>query len=110
MGVLDMKIQDIKEIGFYQMSNNSQIVYEVLQNTDNEWLKETPADDLIIDEWSFYSLEGSGCKVYQTSGGLFSRYYDLAKIEVEKITDKTFEIFGNMGAFLRVKEQQNDSN
>lgn len=38
------------------------------------------------------------------------RYYDLAKIEVEKITDKTFEIFGNMGAFLRVKEQQNDSN
>ena len=39
---------------------------------------------------------------------MFSRYYDLAKIEVEKITDKTFEIFGNMGAFLRVKEQQND--
>jgi hypothetical protein len=110
MGVLEMKIQDIKEIGFYQMSNNSEIIYEVLQNTDNEWLKETPADDLIIDEWSFDSLEDSGCKVYQTSGAMFSRYYDLAKIEVEKITDKTFEIFGNMGAFLRVKEQQNDSN
>ena len=80
-----MKVKDITKIGFYKISGNPEIILEVLKNTDKEWLKEKPEDNLIIDEWIYdYTEPETNCRIYQTSGGLFSRYLDYAEIDIEK--------------------------
>lgn len=101
-----MKIKDITKKGFYRASCNPEIIYEVFKNTDDSWLKEKPEDKLIIDEWQLDYIEAeTGCKIYQTTGGLFTRHFDLANIDVEPILNCDFEIFGKMGAFLRQKDK-----
>ena len=89
-----MKIKDIKETGFY-LSGNPDIIYEVMENTDEEWLKEAPTVTLLVDEWT---KEGDN-SYYETSGILYRLDTDLASIDVEK-TDRKFRVYGSMGQFL----------
>lgn len=93
-----MKVKDITEIGFYT-TGDADILLEVLENTDESMLEESPKDKLIIDEWDF-DHEEDGKRIYQTTGSLFSLYSDFAEVDVEK-SDKQYEVFGNMGAFLK---------
>ena len=48
-----MKIKDIKETGFYIMlaykDTEDEIIYEALENTDKEWLKDNPDEKIVID-------------------------------------------------------------
>lgn len=98
-----MKVKDIKEYGFYIMlaykDTKDEIIYQVHENTDKEWLKDDPDAKIVIDKW-YFDHEENGKKVYQTSGGIYALGLDLAEIEVEKI-DKQFETFGTGGCFLR---------
>ena len=98
-----MKIKDIKETGFYIMltykDTEEEIIYEAIENTDNEWLKDDPDAKIVIDEW-YFDHEENGKKIYQTSGGIYSLGLDLVEIEVEKV-DKQFETFGTGGCFLK---------
>ena len=95
-----MKVKDITKTGFYKV--NEETIFEVIKNTDEEWLKVKPEDKLIIDEWCFDYKDSEKTDIYQTSGGLFSLYLDYANIDVEPMTGYRFKIFGNMGAMLRV--------
>lgn len=98
-----MKIKDITETGFYIMlaykDTEDEIIYEALENTDKEWLKDNPDEKIVIDEW-YFDHEENGKKVYQTSGGIYALGLDLAEIEVEKV-DGRYEIYGPSGAFLK---------
>lgn len=98
-----MKVKDITETGFYTIpeyvdTENEQI-FEVIKNTDKKWLKENPNANLLIDTWYFDYKDGE-TKIFQTEGNLQVLYLDLSNIDVEK-TNRRFEIFGNMGAFLK---------
>lgn len=98
-----MKVKDIKETGFYTIPHlvdtEDEQIFEVIKNSDEEWVKENPDAKLIIDTWYFDYMDGN-TKVFQTDGILQTRYLDLANVDVEK-TDRKFEVFGNMGAFLK---------
>ena len=95
-----MKVKEITKTGFYRV--NEETIFEVLENTDEKWLKEKPEDKLILDEWCFDYKQTEKTDIYQTSGGLFSLYLDYANIDVELMKGYRFKIFGNMGATLRV--------
>lgn len=95
-----MKIKDIKETGFY-LSHNPEIIYEVIENTDEEWLKEVPPATLLVDEWT---KEGAN-PYYETSGILYRLDTDLSEIDVEK-TDRKFRVYGSMGQFLEELEEE----
>ena len=89
-----MKIKDIKEVGFY-LSANPEIIYEVIENTDEEWVKAIPSAKLLVDEWT---KDGAN-PYYETSGILYRLDTDLAEIDVEK-TDRKFRVYGSMGQYL----------
>ena len=55
--------------------------------------------ELLVDCWYFDHIEDN-VKIFQTEGNLQTLYFDLANIDVEK-TDRRFEVFGNMDAFLK---------
>ena len=98
-----MKIKDIIETGFYVFpsleNTEDEVIFEVIKNTDEAWVKEEPKATLLVDEWCFDSID-EGHRIYQTSGNLQTLYLDLANCDVEK-TNRRFKVFGNMGAFLK---------
>ena len=104
-----MKIKDITETGFYIIpefvNTEDEQIFEVIENTDKVWLKEEPNAKLLVDCWYFDHIEDN-VKIFQTEGNLQTLYFDLANIDVEK-TDRRFEVFGNMGAFLREIKNEN---
>ena len=98
-----MKVKDITETGFHTISEyvgtENEQIFEVIKNTDEEWVKEDPDAKLLVDTWYFDYKDGE-TKIFQADGILQVLYLDLSNIDVEK-TNRRFEVFGNMGAFLK---------
>ena len=96
-----MKLNEINEIGFYRAINDEKpdYIFEVIKNTDKEWLKNTPEQKFLIDEWIFDYIDKDDKYYYGCAGNLVAiqNAYD---IEVVKITDKKYKIEGNCGEYL----------
>lgn len=95
-----MKLNQIKEIGFYKAVNDTtpEYIYEVINNTDEEWLKENPEAKLLIDEWGYEYTDDDERRHYETFGNLIQvKYAD--DIEVEKMPEN-FLISGDCGTHL----------
>lgn len=95
-----MKLNQIKETGFYKAVNDAtpEYIYEVIDNTDEEWLKENPEAKLLIDEWGYEYTDNDERRHYETFGNLIQvRYAD--DIEVEKMPEN-FLISGDCGTHL----------
>ena len=95
-----MKLNEIKEKGFYRLINddNIEIIFEVIENTDEEQLKECPNKTLLIDEWHYDYTDNDDRKVYST-GGLLIPVISQESLDVIKIKNK-YKIYGNMGSYL----------
>ena len=95
-----MKVKDITEPGFY-LTYNLDILYEVFKNTDKEWLREEPDSKLLIDEWNRRTdnFRGSELTWYESTGSLYSLYYDYANTDVFK-TCRKYRIFGPGACYL----------
>ena len=50
-----MKLNELNEVGFYCSACDSKrnFIYEVIENTDEEWLRESPEDKFLIDTWLY---------------------------------------------------------
>lgn len=94
-------IKEITECGFYCSKDDTErlYIYEVIKNTDEEWLKENPEATLLIDEWLYDYTDYDDRKVYGTSGNLID-VCDASTCEVYKIEDTKYKIYGNCGQFL----------
>ena len=95
-----MKLNQIKEIGFYKEVNDTtpEYIYEVINNTNEEWLKEEPEAKLLIDEWGYEYTDNDDRRHYETFGNLIQvKYAD--DIEVEKMPEN-FLISGDFGTHL----------
>ena len=97
-----MKLNEIKEVGFYvdQLDEQREIIYEVIENTDEEWLKEAPEQTLLIDEWIYDYTDYDDRKIYGTSGNLVAVCNDTSTYKVYKIKDTKYKIYGNCGEYL----------
>ena len=95
-------IKEITECGFYCSEDDTErlYIYEVIKNTDEEWLKENPEATLLIDEWIYDYTDYDDRKVYATSGNLIAVCNDSSNCKVHKIEDTKYEIYGNCGQFL----------
>ncbi len=95
-------LKELTETGFYCAINDNERyhIFEVLNNTDEEYLKETPEQTLLIDEWIYDYTDYDDRKVYGTSGNLVATCNDISTCEVYKIEDTKYKIFGNVGQFL----------
>lgn len=95
-------IKEITECGFYCSKDDVErlYIYEVIKNTDEEWLKENPEATLLIDEWIYDYTDYDDRKVYNTGGNLTVVCNDSAKCKVYKIEDTKYKICGNYGQFL----------
>ena len=96
-----MNIKDIKEPGFYRAVTDEvpNIIYEVIKNTDETWLKEEPDAKLIIDTWDFEYYDADDRRVYEPYEGTLRDPKYMPDIEVEKM-EETFTVSGNMGTTL----------
>ena len=96
-----MKLNEITEIGFYCSPNDEErnYIYEVINNTDEEWLKDAPDQKFLIDEWIFDYIDNDDRYHYGTAGNLIS-VLNADDIEVVKITDKKYKIQGGCGEYL----------
>lgn len=95
-----MKLNEVKEAGFYRAVKDEtpDYIFEVIENTDKEWLKDDPNAKLLIDEWIYEYTDTDDKRHYEVSGNLVQvRYAD--NIEVVKMTDN-FILTGNMGSHL----------
>lgn len=97
-----MKINEIKEVGFYREVNDidRKIIYEVIENTDEDWLKEDPEATLLIDTWLYDYKDENDRVRYSVDSNLFSVYLDESDIDVVKIEDTKYKVFGVIGQFL----------
>ena len=96
-----MKLNEITEVGFYRAvkDNRPDYIFEVIENTDKEWLKEAPEQKFLIDEWLFDYIDNDDRVHYGTAGNLV--YVQNAdNIEVTKITNKKYKITGGCGEYL----------
>lgn len=84
-----MKLNEIKQTGFYKRPGDEtpNFIFEVINNTDKEWLKEDPQCTLLIDEWLYDYTDMDDRRRYETAGNLVSVIY-AEDIEVEKMDDK----------------------
>lgn len=87
-----MKLNEITEIGFYtgELDNKREIIYEVIENTDEEWLKEIPEQKLLIDEWTYEYTDEDNRKHYEIYGGNLVAVVNAEPIDVIKITDTKY--------------------
>lgn len=92
-----MKLNEIKEVGFYTTDlRNREVIYEVLENTDEE-----PDETLLIDEWTYTYDDNDDRKVYECIGGNLTSVRLAEPVNVIKITDTKYSTFyGNSGAFM----------
>lgn len=95
-------LKEVTETGFYCAvdDNERYYIFEVLNNTDEEWLKENPEQTLLIDEWIYDYTDYDDRKVYGTSGNLVATCNDISTCKVYKIEDTKYKIFGKCGQFL----------
>lgn len=98
-----MKLNEIKEVGFYTTDlKNRKVIYEVLENTDEVWLKEEPDETLLIDEWTYTGIDAHDRKVYECLGGNLIGVKFADNIDVTKITDVDYTTpYGNSGTIIR---------
>jgi len=93
-------LNEIKETGFYCIIDDKEreIIFEIINNTDDGWLKENPNDKFLIDEWIYDYTDYDDRKVYGTNDSLIS--IDNAEpLEVYKLKNK-YKMFGQMGQYL----------
>lgn len=97
-----MKLNEIKEVGFYTTDlKNREVIYEVLENTDEVWLKEEPDEKLLIDEWTYVYDDNNDRKVYECMGGNLISVKFAEPIKVIKITDVKYSTpYGNSGTLM----------
>lgn len=97
-----MQINEIKEVGYYcQVGDTEPLgIYEVIKNTDEEWLKNNPKDIFLIDEWIYKYKDHDDRKVYITSGTLINPNIVSYSIEVEKINNTKYKLLENDAIFL----------
>lgn len=98
-----MKLNEIKEVGFYTTDlKNREVIYEVLENTDDVWLKEEPDEMLLIDEWTYIYDDNDDRKVYECIGGNLTSVKFAEPVNVIKITDVKYSApYGNFGTLMR---------
>ena len=98
-----MKIKNIKETGFYKVEDYNDIVFEVIENTDEKWLEEEPDAKLLLDVWNYDYTDSDDRKHYETEGALYRLdTADYGNVDVEKAEQKYFlpETSINAGCFL----------
>lgn len=95
-------INEINETGFYCAVDDTErlYIYEVINNTDEGWLKENPDATLLIDEWIYDYTDNDDRKIYSTSGNLVALCFEKSTCEVIKITDTAYKIYGGFGQYL----------
>lgn len=95
-------LKDINETGFYCAVDDTErlYLYEVINNTNKEWLKKDSQAKLLIDEWIYDYTDYDDRKVYFTSGNLEATYNNISTGKVYKIEDTKFKIYGKCGQFL----------
>ena len=95
-------LKDINETGFYCAVDDTErlYLYEVINNTNKEWLKKDSHAKLLIDEWIYDYTDYDDRKVYFTSGNLEATYNNISTGKVYKIEDTKFKIYGKCGQFL----------
>lgn len=97
-----MKLSEIKEIGYYCQVGDTERsnIYEVIKNTDKEWLKEDPKATLLIDTWIYEYKDENDRSVYFADGNLLSVYLHTSIIDVVKIENINYKVFGEYGQYL----------
>ena len=97
-----MKLNEITETGFYtcELDTERETIFEVIENTDKEWLKETPEQTLLIDEWTYEYTDEDDRKHYEIYGGNLVSVVNAEPFDVVKITDTKYTISGKMGTHL----------
>lgn len=95
-----MKLNQVKEEGFYRFINddNIEVIFEVLKNTDEEWLKECPNKTLLVDEWLYDYTDNDDRRVYSCHGTLVPVISEDS-IEVIKLKNN-YKVYGRMGSYL----------
>lgn len=97
-----MKLNEITETGFYCVVDDTErsYVFEILNNTDKNWLKKNPKATLLIDEWIYDYTDYDDRKVYGTGGNLVAICFAISNAQVYKIEDMKYKIYGNSGQYL----------
>ena len=87
-----MKLNEVTETGFYtgELDTEREIIFEVIENTDKEWLKETPEQTLLIDEWTYEYTDEENRKHYEIYGGNLVAVVNAEPFDVVKITDTKY--------------------
>ena len=87
-----MKLNEITEIGYYtcELDTERETIFEVIKNTDEVWLKETPEQTLLIDEWTYEYTDEDGRKHYEIYGGNLVSVVNAEPFDVAKITDTKY--------------------
>ena len=95
-----MELNEVKEIGFYRAIKDKRpnYIFEIIENTDKEWLKDNPNAKLLVDEWGYEYTDNDDRRHYETFGSLM-QVQDADEIEVEKMTEN-FVISGQAGNHL----------
>lgn len=95
-----MKLNKVKEIGFYRAIKDERpdYIFEVIKNTDEEWLKDNPKATFLVDEWGYEYTDDDDRRHYEPFGSLIQVQY-ADEIEVEKMTEN-FVISGKTGTHL----------
>lgn len=97
-----MKLSEVTETGFYtgELDIERETIFEVIKNTDEVWLKETPEQTLLIDEWTYKYTDEDGRKHYEIYGGNLIAVVNAEPFDVVKITDTKYTISGKFGTHL----------
>lgn len=100
-----MKLNEINEIGFYKelYDKKPDYIFEVIENTDEEWLKDEPEQNLLIDEWLFDYVDNDDRFHYGCAGNLVA-VENADDIEVVKITDKKEQKHFSFGDIMEIKD------
>lgn len=87
-----MKLNKVTETGFYtgELDTEREIIFEVIENTDEVWLKETPEQKLLIDEWTYKYTDEDNRKHYEIDGGNLVSVVNAEPFDVVKITDTKY--------------------
>ena len=97
-----MKLNEITETGFYtgKLDTEGATIFEIIKNTDEDWLKEAPEQTLLINEWTYYDIDEDGRKHYEIYGGNLVAVINAEPFDVVKIMDMRYIISGKMGTHL----------
>ena len=95
-----MKLNEITKTGFYTTNlEKREVIYEVLKNTGENWVKDEPEDILLVDEWIYLCTDENDIKHYDCYGCMYA-VQNVDNIEVKKITDTKYTIYGNSGSSM----------